>query len=746
MTESPPALPQTAVAGSDDVAAFGSVFAAFHSRLATHLLELRQSIVKDHEEFLHKFATETTALQQSLKDIHPLSPGLSSASARQMHYDDQASVLSDGSFATIEHQFLQDDVSTCIPDSGPLGLQDVHLVDSEQTELGPVMLPMALLHSPQDDGHGTEKDLEQASNFAAGVAERSSQQNGDFSRADSFGTSAFETSANVEQDVPCLAGLWKRVDSLVSKLESLNLQMLLSAGPGFSRQGSRDLRPTPRPSVGPASKLPEYAMDLNRVSSMTAQRGLKTPSHSGSELGCVLPTPTGGKIPQAVLYAHSSNHVTKPAMQLPQGGVKVSPKVTPRPSNSETLDLLSKPEEFTNPLSPRRQTSNGSQVSLILDSRRVGQFYFGRFSGRRDLTKLEYKLFLFMEDPSSSRHARCYYIAMPVLIISSVFVSLLQTLTPSPIHPVVGAVLETTFDTIFVVEIFTRFVISPTRLVFFTQPFNIIDLFSAMSLVLRASVSFQLPPLNSAECSLSAQCSIIMLVVPVLRLFKTLRRFDNFRLILIAFGVVFEALPILLFTFTVLALISSSAIYWLEPRDNIPSFATAMWLSIVTLTTVGYGDVYPVTSEGSAAVSVLVIISVLYLGMPIGLIGRAFTSVWDDRERILLMWRTRDRLTQWGYGPSDISMLFDHFDESREGGLGLKDFHWLVEHMKLGLTGERILELFRTIDQDESGIIDDKEFVNAVYPDAYYKVFIENEYAGIVEVAEGEEPMKKKSR
>ena len=71
-----------------------------------------------------------------------------------------------------------------------------------------------------------------------------------------------------------------------------------------------------------------------------------------------------------------------------------------------------------------------------------------------------------------------------------------------------------------------------------------------------------------------------------------------------------------------------------EPRDNVESLLKAMWLTIVTMATAGYGDTVSASVTGSIIVAILVVSSFLYMAMPLGIIVHAFTTVWDDKDRI----------------------------------------------------------------------------------------------------------------
>mmetsp|Transcript_96126 Transcript_96126/g.299883 ORF Transcript_96126/g.299883 Transcript_96126/m.299883 type:complete len:216 (+) Transcript_96126:2-649(+) len=111
------------------------------------------------------------------------------------------------------------------------------------------------------------------------------------------------------------------------------------------------------------------------------------------------------------------------------------------------------------------------------------------------------------------------------------------------------------------------------------------------------------------------------------------------------------------------------------------------------------------------------------MAMPIGIIGNEFTHIWENRDRILLMIRTRERLGQWGYTARDMARLFRHFDEASDGLLHINEFRHMMDEMQIGLSAERIVELFDSIDMDHSGAIDVKEFIHSLFPSDYCDIY-----------------------
>merc|ERR1719498_902316 len=82
------------------------------------------------------------------------------------------------------------------------------------------------------------------------------------------------------------------------------------------------------------------------------------------------------------------------------------------------------------------------------------------------------------------------------------------------------------------------------------------------------------------------------------------------------------------------------------------------------------------------------------MAMPIGIVGNIFTSVWKDRDRILLMKKTRARLAAWGFSAKDIPELFIQFDVNGSGELDIFAFRELIQKMNIGFDARRINELF----------------------------------------------------
>jgi len=83
-------------------------------------------------------------------------------------------------------------------------------------------------------------------------------------------------------------------------------------------------------------------------------------------------------------------------------------------------------------------------------------------------------------------------------------------------------------------------------------------------------------------------------------------------------------------------LISSAILYAVEGQaqpDAFGSIPRAMWWGIGTLTTVAYGDVYPLTTVGKVLAGVVAVTSIAIVAMPTGIMAAAFSNAFQDYRK-----------------------------------------------------------------------------------------------------------------
>jgi len=152
------------------------------------------------------------------------------------------------------------------------------------------------------------------------------------------------------------------------------------------------------------------------------------------------------------------------------------------------------------------------------------------------------------------------------------------------------------------------------RLHFMVRPLSLIDLI--------AILPFYLPLLG-----IDLRFIRILRLLRILRVAKLGRYSDSLQLMVAVIRSKKEELILTIVVLLFLLVISSSLMYYAEHSVQPVEFSSipaTMWWSVVTLTTVGYGDAYPLTAVGKLIASVIAILGIGMFALPTGVIGAGF--------------------------------------------------------------------------------------------------------------------------
>ena len=69
-----------------------------------------------------------------------------------------------------------------------------------------------------------------------------------------------------------------------------------------------------------------------------------------------------------------------------------------------------------------------------------------------------------------------------------------------------------------------------------------------------------------------------------------------------------------------------------ETNDQFNSIMTGCWWAIVTITTVGYGDISPTTPAGKFVGAVVLTLGIVFLALPMTIIVSKFSSVYEKEK------------------------------------------------------------------------------------------------------------------
>lgn len=142
---------------------------------------------------------------------------------------------------------------------------------------------------------------------------------------------------------------------------------------------------------------------------------------------------------------------------------------------------------------------------------------------------------------------------------------------------------------------------------------------------LLAILPFWLPMLIPLDLRVLRALRLIRL----LRLFKMARYVESLQTLGTAIRSRRDELLITLAALGILLLVASTLMYYAESAAQPEAFSSipkAMWWGVTTLTTVGYGDLYPVTPLGRFMGAIIAILGVGLFALPAGLLASGFSD------------------------------------------------------------------------------------------------------------------------
>jgi voltage-gated potassium channel len=170
---------------------------------------------------------------------------------------------------------------------------------------------------------------------------------------------------------------------------------------------------------------------------------------------------------------------------------------------------------------------------------------------------------------------------------------------------------EWVFTLLFTVEYALRLICSPRPLHYARSFFGVVDLLA----ILPTYLSLLFPGAES------------MIVIRGLRLLRVFRVFKlgqflgEASLLRNALASSRHKITVFLGTITILVTILGAAMYLIEGEENgFTSIPAAIYWSIVTMTTVGYGDMAPVTTSGKVLASIVMILGYSIIAVPTGIV------------------------------------------------------------------------------------------------------------------------------
>lgn len=225
-----------------------------------------------------------------------------------------------------------------------------------------------------------------------------------------------------------------------------------------------------------------------------------------------------------------------------------------------------------------------------------------------------------------TRLGRMFDLSIQLLIVVSLITFSLETL-PNLTEGARTTLysIEVFCIVVFTVEYVLRVLVADRKLKFVTSFFGLVDLLAILPFYL--SLGFDLRSIR------------IVRLIRVFRIFKLARYNRAVRRFRIAILIAREELILFGMVTLIVLYLAAVGIYYFERDAQPEKFASvfhSFWWATTTLTTVGYGDVYPVTLGGRCFTFVVLVVGLGIVAVPTGLLASALSKAREieDGEKL----------------------------------------------------------------------------------------------------------------
>ncbi|XP_053611025.1 potassium voltage-gated channel protein Shaw isoform X1 [Plodia interpunctella] len=183
----------------------------------------------------------------------------------------------------------------------------------------------------------------------------------------------------------------------------------------------------------------------------------------------------------------------------------------------------------------------------------------------------------------------------------------------------------------FTLEILVRFISSPNKCEFVKSSVNIIDYIATMSFYIDLILQKYASHVENADIL------EFFSIIRIMRLFKLTRHSSGLKILIQTFRASAKELTLLVFFLVLGIVIFASLVYYAEriqtnPHNDFNSIPLGLWWALVTMTTVGYGDMAPKTYVGMFVGALCALAGVLTIALPVPVIVSNFAMYYSHTQ------------------------------------------------------------------------------------------------------------------
>ncbi|XP_035916756.1 potassium voltage-gated channel protein Shal isoform X6 [Anopheles stephensi] len=257
----------------------------------------------------------------------------------------------------------------------------------------------------------------------------------------------------------------------------------------------------------------------------------------------------------------------------------------------------------------------------------------------QQLTNIRQRMWRAFENPHTSTAALVFYYVTGFFIAVSVMANVVETV-PCGVRPgragtlscgerykIVFFCLDTACVMIFTAEYLLRLFAAPCRCKFVRSVMSIIDVVAILPYYIGLGIT------DNDDVS---GAFVTLRVFRVFRIFKFSRHSQGLRILGYTLKSCASELGFLVFSLAMAIIIFATVMFYAEKNvdgTNFTSIPAAFWYTIVTMTTLGYGDMVPETIAGKIVGGVCSLSGVLVIALPVPVIVSNFSRIYHQNQR-----------------------------------------------------------------------------------------------------------------
>lgn len=257
----------------------------------------------------------------------------------------------------------------------------------------------------------------------------------------------------------------------------------------------------------------------------------------------------------------------------------------------------------------------------------------------QQLTNIRQRMWRAFENPHTSTAALVFYYVTGFFIAVSVMANVVETvpcgarpgragtLSCGERYKIVFFCLDTACVMIFTAEYLLRLFAAPCRCKFVRSVMSVIDVVAIMPYYIGLGIT------DNDDVS---GAFVTLRVFRVFRIFKFSRHSQGLRILGYTLKSCASELGFLVFSLAMAIIIFATVMFYAEKNvdgTNFTSIPAAFWYTIVTMTTLGYGDMVPETIAGKIVGGVCSLSGVLVIALPVPVIVSNFSRIYHQNQR-----------------------------------------------------------------------------------------------------------------